>query len=100
MAMENGPGLKMYFLLVIFQPVMLVLPERVPKFNQLVFFVFCFFGMPPEKMEPGREPTDVCAIPQGSLQADGREPDWQLICDEAVHLEEAASPSAEFPRLG
>lgn len=32
----------------------------------------------------------------GSLQADGREPDWQLICDEAVHLDEAASPLAEF----
>ena len=35
----------------------------------------------------------------GSLQADGREPDWQLICDEAVNLEEAISPSAEM-RLG
>ena len=54
--------------------------------------------MPPKKMEPGSR--QMCAIPQGSLQADGREPDWQLICDEAVHLEEAASPSAEFPRLG
>lgn len=86
----------MYFQWGIFQPVILALPERVLKFNQPVFF---WGGGCPQK-NGAREGTDVCAIPQGSLQADGREPDWQLICDEAVHLEEAASPSAEFPRLG